>query len=222
MPRPARTTNPVAPAPGDFLRQLLGLTQQQWALSLGTTAARVADAESGRRSLPLAVQDFDLWLALTSVPVRRAVLPVVPAPPLPVAEVLPLPLPVGLQRKPTERRLRVATRQAYNLRFALTRRQQQLHAQAVVQACRRACVAALAAPSAAAEQYRSALTPAQAAALTARAARLATYLADHIRIDDLPGGPLDPTAFAIDQLRLALLETEAATLTAWLAPPAPG
>jgi hypothetical protein len=110
--------------------------------------------------------------------------------------------------------------EALQLRFDLSRRLARAQWQAHTQQMRQAVLAAFAEPPARALAFRAQL-PDDNPQTTAD---LQTLLGILFRRSARGGGPRDPTTLARDQLRLYLLEAEAATLAAWLAadgPPQP-
>ncbi len=199
-------------------RQLLGLTQGRFAAYLGVSANRVADAEANRRPLTTTPARRSQYLDQLLLPQLMAGHPLSAGPAaLPPPDTLPVPPPPrelsAEQRRELEWQRRTSEHHARQLRHGLSQRLALAHAQQYVNFWRRALLAAFADPPPAAATYRAASPDND----PGRTARFQQQLIDLIHLDEMPGGPLDPVALARDQLRLYLLEAEAATLSVWLA-----
>ena len=226
MPTP-RGLHRIVTRPHDLnTRQLLGLTQTQFADYLGVSPGRVADNEANRRALVRAASGRGLYLDLLLMPLLATTAP--PPPPAPMVGAAPAAVPVA-PPPPTalltaaairvlERQHRARAHAAGQLRYTLNKQLVLAHGRAEVNRWRRAMLAAFADPPEAAAAFRAASSD----KAPRRTARFQELVADLILLDKMPGGPLDPIALAQEQLRLYLLEAETATLAAWLATaPAP-
>ena len=222
---------PFAPNPGRRLsaqvRHYLGLTQEELSLYLDVTRNRVADDEnvgtfSGRPLTSAASFRLTwLWALLPAAEVQAFAQAPPAAPPLaPPAPALPIAAPPLLPADSADLRLLrleadIAGKQAQLLRWALEARTARAAYLTQVHRHVQAVAAAFADPPAAALALRQAVPEsAYDAELTAFLRnRLTRRAAAPVRL----GPDLTPRALARDQLRLYLLETEAATLASWLA-----
>ncbi len=199
------------------LREYLGLSQQQLADYLGTNRVRVADAEAYRRMLSGDADTRLTYLRLLLPPGWPAHLAPPPGPVLPPA---PAPLPIGappapgsaILEKEWRGQLRRARHDARLLRFRLENQRALGATLAHTHAHQVALLAAFAAPPPLAVTFRQTL-PDLAPARTARwLERLTSRIST--TADDLAAAR---GALARGELKLYLLEAEAATLAAWLA-----
>ncbi len=192
------------------LRLNLGLTQTELSLYLGITRDSLNKHETGGRALASEAHTrlIRLLLLLPWATARLALpevaLPPAP-PPVPPAT---LPVPPDASQAPTVRKLAKTTR----LRAALLRYEvEDLVARQALLARRRRAVAELQAPPP--PTLPAAVLADEAPELTAF---LLHRLTDYVAADSAPTSALHPAAVAYQHLRLHLLETEAATLAAWV------
>ena len=205
-----RTSYHAASSVVALVRQQLGLTQLELALYLGVSRDTVAQEISPSRSLPWRAQGrltrlFQLapWLGQTLVlpPYPRLDSP--PTLPPVAPAVLPFP-PEPAQVEVVRRAAQNSSQRLYKARYALWT---VANGQALL-ARRQRVLTDFAMPPAVH------VLPDEA---PDRTARLLTRLRDYVAEDTAPSSPLHPAAVTYQHLRLHLLETEAATLAAWLA-----
>ncbi|MBC7446751.1 MAG: hypothetical protein H7330_01695 [Hymenobacteraceae bacterium] len=212
------------PAPGfssaaesllGHIRQYLGLSQQAMAHYLGTSRVRVADYEADRRALPYAASSRLTYLhlllptawKLDLAPLPQPVLP--PWLPLPVA---PPPAPWSPTLEKTLRyQHRLAAQRARVLRLRLETKRAETAARAHAHPHQVALLAAFAAPPAAAVELRLLVPDPDSEATSDWLMEIAIQVRQRGRV--LTSAL---TAQARDELKLYLLEAEAATLAVWL------
>ena len=216
------------------MRLALGLPLSVWAGYLGVSVGALRHLEAGRR--PGTAAWPRLARLLPAVPPPWGTAPPDPpalsfpqgiAPPAlaPVAPPPPAALAPPLARRPLVRALRQATLTAANLRADLLARP----ALAARVARQQAALALLTAPPLSSPlsfplSFPQGISAPAPDRHPARTQRLIEALRLEIEIGTGPGTAPDPARRAHDELRLWLLETEAAALAAWLAqapPPAP-
>ncbi len=204
------------------IRHYLDLTQEELSYYLGVSRARVADAEAGRAAVPRSYT-YDaqmrlnyLFFLLPMAEVSTFSKPSVSTADVPPMPPLPLPPPAvpltATELKEVDWQLRTARTKALVLRLNLDQRTAQAAYHTLVQAHRQALLAAFEAPTSAALSLRE-VCPDEKPTNT-------QYLVDLLKRraadTEWPTPSLTPLALTRDRLRLHLLETEAATLAAWL------
>lgn len=205
-----------------LIRRNLGLTQKELAGYLNVLPERVSDAEAGRRALTMQgkanVREAYLWALLPAAAFEAANVPQLTLEPPVAGTLLPVPAPpLPLSDKMREEiawQHQVRDVEALQLRFALSKRLARAQWQAHIRQMRQAVLAAFADPPPAARAFRAQVPDDDPQTTADFQNLLAILLRRSARAAD---GPFDPATLARDQLRLYLLEAEAATLAAWLA-----
>lgn len=207
----------AAPGVSGNIRRYLGVSQERLAAYLGTNRVRVADEEARRRRLTSEASVRLSYLFLLLPPDWHEHLrpPLRPLPALPTSA-LPVtapPLPLGAKlEKDLRWQHRTATHFAFKLRYHLKQQYALADTHAHVHVHRQALLAAFAAPPLPAAELQRKVPDTD----PARTARWLTWLTDQIAFDEKWGGPVKASDLARDELKLYLLEAEAATLAAWL------
>lgn len=205
-----RTSYHAASSLVAILRQNLGLSQLEVGRYLGVSRAVVAQEVTPGRSLPRAAGHhldrlFYLapWLAVAPAPLPYPGPDDPPTVPPVAAAVLPFPADAA-QVQTVSRAAQALRWRLYKARYAHRTTAEAL----ALLARRQRAVADITAPPAA--NIPADAHPTGTAFLLKR-------LRDYVADDTATHSPLHPAAVAYDRLRWHLLETEAATLAAWLA-----
>ncbi len=205
------------------VRYYLNLTQEELSLYLGIARTRVADAENtttaSRRALPTGAWARLHYLFLLLPPGAAALFATTPPPPpvgVPVGVAVPVAGPAALtaaERRRLELDASIAQKQAFLLRHTLEQRLAQAAYLMQVHGHHQAVAAAFANPPAEALALRQTFPDEDPEYTAFLRDRLTRRAARPPRL----GPDLAPLALARAGLRLSFLETEAATLAAWLA-----